>query len=42
MVAEEHETDTFYGGWTYDAPIVDEIITYLQQEYCNSAGTVQR
>jgi hypothetical protein len=33
LLAREQENGTFYGFWTYEAAIVDDIIAYLQRTY---------
>ena len=33
LLAEEREPDQFYGFWTYEPGIVDEIIDYLKNSY---------
>lgn len=33
LLAEERESDRYYGFWTYDPETVDEIVGYLRTEY---------
>lgn len=33
LLAEEREPGTFFGFWTYDAELVDEIVAYLRETY---------
>jgi DICT domain-containing protein len=33
LVAEERTEDEFYGFWTYEPALVDEITTYLRETY---------
>lgn len=33
LIAEEREPGSFYGFWTYDAEIVDDVAEYLEAEY---------
>jgi len=36
LVAEERATDEFYGAWTYDADLVDELCRYLTESYVHA------
>lgn len=38
LVAQEQSDNVFYGAWTYDAVIVDELCRHLQQTYLNVAA----
>ena len=33
LVAEEREPGRYYGFWTYDPDIVDELVSYLEAQY---------
>jgi DICT domain-containing protein len=39
LIAEERNTDTFYGFWTYDAKIVDTALEYLECRYVSADDT---
>ncbi|WP_324665798.1 DICT sensory domain-containing protein [Haloarcula sediminis] len=39
LIAEERDTNTFYGFWTYDAKIVDSALDYLERTYVSPNDT---
>lgn len=39
LLAEERDNGEFYGAWTYDAPIVDSVCTYLERTYVSPGET---
>ncbi|MFC7021067.1 DICT sensory domain-containing protein [Haloarcula halobia] len=41
LLAEERSEDSFYGVWTYDPPIVDSVIDYLEQTYLLSENSAR-
>lgn len=36
LLAEERDTDQFYGVWTYDSQLVDKALIYLDQQYVSA------
>ncbi|WP_136718396.1 DICT sensory domain-containing protein [Halorientalis salina] len=39
LLAEERDKNSFYGTWTYDAKIVDSVLTYLHRTYVTPDDT---
>jgi len=39
LLAKERDENSFYGAWTYDAKIVDSVLTYLHRTYVSSNDT---
>jgi DICT domain-containing protein len=41
MIARERDDGDFYGAWTYDADIVDEVLHHLETAYCTPSDEAQ-